>query len=415
MKESIYILLLLMICSCSNNSNSNQQQEEQTEKTQEVSTLALDSLNNKLDSLYQEGIFNGFAVAVVDENGAIYNQGFGYSDVKTKEKYDENTIINIASISKMFIGIALLKAKELKLLDLDDPINKYLPFEVKNPNHPDEIISIRQLATHTSSIKDNDSYMKYCYVNKDDIPLDKKLKERYEFYYANSSDKWIELEDFLEKMLRPDSEWYDESVFDQSKPGEQYDYSNIGASLCALIVERAAKTPFSEFTKKHIFKPLGMSSTGWFFEDIDMSRHSKLYRDEMELPYYRNLSYPDGALITSSSDLSLFLMELIKGHSQNGALLSSESYKELFKSQLTKEQLKEKENFNAGLFSEKYLSYNEIGHSGGDPGTNTLMFFDSEKKVGRIMILNSDSDKENSMKAYWGIWNALTAYQLKVE
>lgn len=367
----------------------------------------IETLDYKLDSLYRQGIFNGFAVAIVDETGAIYNKGFGVADVKTQKKYTENTIINIASISKMFIGVALLQAQEQGLLKLDDPINKYLPFEVKHPKYSDEKISIKHLATHTSAIIDNDMYMNHAYINKNDSPLQDSLQEKYGSYYANASDKWMPLSDFLQKIVVADEEWYDKTLFSDNKPGAHFEYSNVGASLCALVIENASGKSFASFTRENIFEALGMSSTGWFFEEMDTSRYSTLYADDLELPYYRNLSYPDGDLKTTSSDLSLFLSEMIKGSQQKGILLTNQSYHQLFRSQLDEKQLAGKENFNVGYFTEKHLLYDVIGHSGGDPGTNTLMFFNNKTKMGRIMILNSDSEKSNSDAVYWAIWNAL--------
>ncbi|GAA4895237.1 serine hydrolase domain-containing protein [Flaviramulus aquimarinus] len=363
-----------------------------------------------MDSLYNTGVFNGFAATIVDTTGIIYNQGFGYANVNKKKKYTENTIINIASISKVFIGAALLKAKEMNVIDLDDPINTHLPFQVINPNHPNELITIRQLATHTSSIVDTDIYMETCYVNKDDIPLAENLKEKYGLYYQNPSKNWIPLKEYLGKILQKDGLFYNASTFSKRKPGAVYEYSNIGAALCALVIESATKKPFNEFTRDHIFKPLQMSSTSWFFEDVDHTNYSKLYFDNEELPYYKILSYPDGGLITSSTDLGKFLTELIKGYSGHGTILNSNSYNAFFKSQLDEQAFESKKNYNVGLFIEKELPYHVIGHTGGDPGTNTMMFFDSETKTGRIFITNTDSKKENSGAVFWGIWNALGKY-----
>ena len=369
-----------------------------------------DVLTNKLDSLNQADVFKGFSVAVVNEDGILYNRGFGYADVQAQKSYTEETIINIASVSKVFVGVALMKAVDLGLVALDDPISKYLSFDVRNPHYPDVPITIRHLATHTSSIVDGDVYLETDYINKDDLPIEPALQEKYKLYYQNPSENWMPLGDYLVKLLQEGEQWYEATTYANRAPGELYEYSNIGTALCGLVIQSAAKIPFDAFTEQHIFQPLGMSATGWKFEDVDMSKYSKLYRDNSELPYYRILSYPDGGLISSSTDLGLFLSELIKGYNGKGTLLSSGSYDELFSSQLNSEQLPDKEGFNVGLFFEKYLDYNDIGHSGGDPGVNTLMFFDSEKNTGRVMILNSDSGKENSYDVYWGIWNALAEY-----
>ena len=127
----------------------------------------LRKLTEELENICSREYINGFSVAIVNQDGTLYEKGFGYSDIKASKKYTNNTIQNIASISKTFIGIALLKAQELGKLNLDDPINKHLSFNVNNPYFPNEQITIRQLATHTSSIKDPSRYEKNGYILKE--------------------------------------------------------------------------------------------------------------------------------------------------------------------------------------------------------------------------------------------------------
>ncbi|WP_375563262.1 serine hydrolase domain-containing protein [Bernardetia sp. OM2101] len=397
--------LIILLSSCKDKPT----QKEETKQKIEISktTSLRPNITTELDSLYNLGVFNGFSATVVDTSGILYNRGFGYADVKNQKEYTENTIINIASVSKVFIGVSLLKAHEMNLLDLDAPINDYLPFEVINPNFPNEKITARHLATHTSSIVDTETYMKTDYINRNDVAIDESLKEKYELYYQNPSQNWMPLSEYLEKILVKGNEFYDTATYANRKPNKIYEYSNVGAALCALLIESVAKKPFHEFTKEHIFEPLEMNATSWLFEDVDSSAYSKLYFDNQELPYYTILSYPDGGLITSSTDLSKFLIDLMKGYEGNGTLLNKNNYEEFFKSQLKQENFDGKENFNVGLFLDKELAYNAIGHTGGDPGTNALMYFDSEKKAGRIFIANTDSKKENSNDVFWGIWNVL--------
>ena len=117
-----------------------------------------DSLTMKLIKIHKQGYINGFSVAIVNENDVLYQTGIGYADTGSKDRFTENTIQNIGSVSKTFIGIALLKAQEMGKLSLDDPINKYLPFKVFNPDYPEVDITLRQLSTHTSTILDTDYY-----------------------------------------------------------------------------------------------------------------------------------------------------------------------------------------------------------------------------------------------------------------
>lgn len=402
MKYSIYLFIAILAISCESRKSPKKENPETANSSFEGADI-----DKALDSLYQKGVFNGFSASIVDSSGILYNKGFGYANLREKKKYTKNTLINIASISKVFIGIALLKAQEMGHLELDDPINKHLPFEVLNPNFPKEDISIRQLATHSSSIVDGDVYIQSCYINQDDVSIDEKLKEKYGLYYQNPSTEWIPLAAYMKKLLKTDESLYDPSSFANRKPGALYEYSNIGAALCALIIEYATKTAFHEFTQQHIFAPLEMTATTWQFEEADSNNYSKLYFEQEELPYYKILSYPDGGLITSSTDLSKFLIELIKAYSGKGSILNPSSYKEFFKSQLNETALGDKKNSNIGISIDKQLGYHVIGHSGGDPGTNTMMYFDTEKGSGRIFIANTDSHKENSDEVFWNIWDTL--------
>ena len=321
-------------------------------------SLIKDSLTNELNEMYKAGQFNGFSVAIVNENGTLYEKGIGYANAATKQDYTENTIQNIASISKTFIGIALLKAQEMGKLKLDDPINKYLPFEVSNPYFPEMPITIRQLTTHTSSIVDNEFYGQKDYHLKpgQDLKNVKLIFDGIEMF--NHPDSIISLKDFLQNLLTKNGKWYKKNSFLERKPGEIYEYSNIGATLAAYIVELATKESFDKFTVNHILKPLKMEASGWRFEDTDFSKYSRLYlTPDTLLPYYSMITYPDGNFITSANDMSKYLTELIKGYVGKGSLLTKESYSEFYKTQLNAKHFLERDeqnpyndSYNVGVF-----------------------------------------------------------------
>lgn len=378
-----------------------------------------DTLTFKLNSLHESGYINGFGAAVVNEKEVLYAEGIGFANTKNNSAYTENTIQNIGSVSKTFIGIALLKAQELGKLDLDDPVADYLPFEVKNPAFPDIPITIRQLTTHTSSILDTDYYDEKSYILKDDVPVSDSLKAISENF--NSPDSKIPLIDFLEKILSHRGEWYEEAGFSKNKPGEIYEYSNIGATLAAAVLEMATEKSFNEFATDHILKPLKMTSSGWSFEDIELSVHSTLYANPgTELPYYSLITYPDGGLITSISDLGKYLSELIKGHSGEGTLLTFKSYQELFKEQLQAKNLPDRDDendfddeYNTGIFM-GFTPKGYVGHTGGDPGIATFMFFDPATKTGRILMINTSVRGSGGVDQFYSIWNALGEYEKRL-
>lgn len=157
-----------------------------------------------------------------------------------------------------------------------------------------------------------------------------------------------------------------------------------------------------------------MQSTGCSFETIDISKHTKLYQNKKkEMPLYSLITYPDGGLITSSSDLSKYLKELIKGYSGIGQLLNKESYKEFFTKQLSANNFKENRGENEGIFL-SFSSNKLIGHSGSDPGVSTYMFFDPITKLGKILFVNTDLNKDGE-KQYNLILSKLDEFGNKIK
>jgi len=411
-KTFLAIIILFLLTSCLGKKNS---------KVAGSGNGIKDSINTEINKIYRQGFFNGFAVSIVSENGTLYQNGFGFSDVSTNRRYTDHTIQNIASVSKTLVGIALLKAQELGKLNLDSPVEKYLPFKVINPYYPQDKITIRQLATHTSTITDNEYYLSKNYVLRPGQDLkDAKLNFDGEQTFI-AHDSIVSLGSFLENILSSKGKWYQESSFLHNKPGALYMYSNTGTSLAAYIIEQATGISFSAFTDQYILKPLKMTASGWQFDKIDFSKFSRLYENPATaLPYYETISYPDGGFITSVNDLSIFLAELIRGYSGKGIILSKESYKEYFKPQLTASNFLDRnvrnpysESYNVGIFiGFGYTGY--IGHTGGDPGVLSMMYFDPETNLGRIMIFNTNFSDKAGNDAFYSIWNILEQYQSRI-
>ncbi|SNZ00031.1 serine hydrolase domain-containing protein [Flagellimonas pacifica] len=380
----------------------------------QINKTTAETLTQELNQIYSQGHITGFSVSIVNQDSILYTNGFGFSNAKVQKPYTQNTIQNIASISKTFIGIALLKAQELGKLNLEDPINKYLPYVIENPHFPDQTITIRHLATHTSSIEDPSRYEKNGYVLKEKNNGGAKVNRNF-----RSPDEIMEHGAFLETLLSKDGDWYKKSTFLKTRPGAMFKYSNIASGLAAFIIQNATGYTFPEFTKKYIFKPLEMSHSGWSFTEVDFSQHSKLYLNkETELAFYRLINYPDGGLITSSSDLGKYLTELIAGYSGNGKLLSRQGYRELFKAQLTAANYSQRnesvynDEYNMGIFM-GMSSKGQIGHTGGDPGVATHMFFNTETNIGKLLIVNTELNNEG-INEFIDIWLKLEEYETKL-
>lgn len=411
MKKSILIIFLIAtIASC-------KQKHKDQEIVERNYTLIKDSLTSKLREANKEGELVGFSVAITHKDKVLYNEGFGFSDEKNNKKYLTNTIQNIGSVSKTFLGISLLKAQELGKLNLDDSINKYLPFKVVNPNFPNTPITIRQLATHSSSINDyENNYLRAFILEKDKLDEDE-----VPFSHFQKPDKRISLLEFLEACFSKSGKWYTDKMFSKNKPGSVFQYTNFGADLCGLIIAEAVGMPYKEFTKKYIFEPLKMKNSGWSIKEVDASKRSNFYLFKgQKIADYTCITYPNGGLFTSSIDLSKYLSELIKGYDGKGTLLTKDSYKTFFEKHFSNE-LNKKGRINVGTF----IEYNNdfigstdllIGHNGSDLGSLAMMYFNPETKIGKILMINTDIDyKEEIVVPYIkSVWKTIIEFENKL-
>jgi CubicO group peptidase (beta-lactamase class C family) len=377
-------------------------------------------LTEKLTEISKQTIFNGFGVALTNDNEVLYQNGFGLANIETGEKYTENTIQNIASVSKTFIGVAILKAQELGKLKLDDPISKYLSCKIENPKFRENQITIRQLVTHTSSIHDNEEYLNRAWILYDTINLEKNLQIDIGVCKFNAPSTVVSMESFLINVLTEKGKWFKASTFSDHKPGEIFEYSNMGATLAALVLEKATGQKFDDFTEKYIMQPLKMESTGWGINNIDIKKHSRLFSDKKTTyPFYTCVTYPDGSIITSSNDMSKYVCELMKGYMGNGTILSKNSYKEIFTPQLKAENFIDRDtsefgDYNIGIIM-SFGPTGNFGHFGGDPGLFSVIYFDKEKKTAKYYITNTDADGKESGKYHGQIVKLLDEYAEKLD
>ena len=122
-------------------------------------------LTDVLNDIFQDSQFPGFAVSVVQNNEVVYQQAFGQADIAQDRPFTNQTLQPIGSISKTFIGAALVKAMEQGYFTLETDINELLPYTLYNPKQPEAIIRIEHLVTHTSGLLDNnEDYLSAYYI-----------------------------------------------------------------------------------------------------------------------------------------------------------------------------------------------------------------------------------------------------------
>jgi len=357
----------------------------------------------------------GLSACIVKGDKLVWAKQYGWADVENKIPMTEDTIQNIGSISKTITATAIMQLWEKGKFKLDDDVNAYLPFKVRNPAFPDDPITFRQLLTHKSSIKDGKAYGK-SYV---------------------CGDPTISLKDWIDGYFLPEEKYYDAvDNFHTWKPGTVKTprgpraYTNVGYGLLGYLVEVISGLDFADYCKKHIFSPLGMDSTGWHLADIDVSQHAipySYYPDSFQAPevldiqsllprygpdkqvikkgaffphcLYSFPNYPDGLVRTSVRDLSRFLRAYINHGTFEGSQILK---KETINSMLSDQHL------GRGLcwYTQKYKSgVSTWGHGGNDPGISTQMLFVPEDGTGVIVFFNCGDPR----KAYVEIVNRLIA------
>ena len=115
-------------------------------------------LDDFLESRVAQCPAPGLAAAIVKGNQLVWAKGFGWANRESNIPMSADTLMNIGSISKTITATAVMQLWEAGKFDLDDDINEFLPFVVRNPGNPEVAITFRQLLTHRSSIKDGPAY-----------------------------------------------------------------------------------------------------------------------------------------------------------------------------------------------------------------------------------------------------------------
>ncbi len=355
-----------------------------------------EALDTRLKDIYEQSNFAGFSVSVVKQGEIAFQKSYGQADVDQGVDLTNQTAMNIASISKLFIGVALMNVVEQGKITLETDINDVLPFTVTNPHSPETPIQVKHLITHTSGIIDDEGtyFSNYSILASEDLssPMAQRLQSELG---VKTDGKVLSLEEFIQAYLTPSGSLYRSTNFGEYATGSTYSYSNIGSALAAYIIEIVTGKPFDEYTQEVIFEPLQMNSTAWKLTQIDRSQVSYQYWDrDNPIPFYTIATYPDGSLVTSIEDLTNFMLEMMKGQSgQSEFLLSKASYQTLFSQKLDTRLpgLPEREA-NYGVFW-VWSTSGRIGHTGGDLGSSAFLGFDPTTQSGSILIINTNTDE----------------------
>jgi CubicO group peptidase (beta-lactamase class C family) len=327
----------------------------------------------------------GLQVTFVSEGQSHWIGSYGYQDYESKLRVNDSTLFMIASCSKPVTALGALKLYEDGRLDLDEDINSYLPFKIRNPNFPNVVVTPRMLMAHMSSFKDNTKIMNSLYT------------------HDTGGDSPISLEFFIKNYFTKGGKYYNsETNFFKTKPTTEKTYCNAGYALLGYIIQSIAEQPFNEFIKEKIFEPLEMNSSYWFLNEIERDNISKpheLIRDDAKMFHYKNLKhygypdYPDGQLRTNVSDYSHFVSLILNKGIYNGhQVIKGETIDEFLKVQFPETNTYQAIAWNYNEFDNwiYYLLMPRLpSHTGVDPGVATVVSFDPETKTGAIIFSNT--------------------------
>lgn len=250
----------------------------------------------------------GLSIGIMIEGNIIFEKGFGARNLEKNLPMTKDTLIPIASLSKSFTALLTLKIVENGLLDLEDPVRKYLeiePFESHND------IKLKHLLSHSSGIPSVDGQWP---------PIAISFGE-YERICPVTS-----IDDFLGHISDTENEIF-------FKPGEKFFYNNDMFTIVGIIIEKVMGKPFSSVMREEIFNPLEMNRTTLLKEELDtdsQKNHIKGYIHKEEndkdifesppLPFTKQLQAP-GGIYTSMHEMMNYIECLLNYGSFKGKQL----------------------------------------------------------------------------------------------
>jgi CubicO group peptidase (beta-lactamase class C family) len=217
--------------------------------------------------------FNG-SILLAKNGEIVFEDYHGYINLKTKEPITPTTPFHVASVSKTFTAMVILKMMEEGKLALDDNVNKYLP------NFPYSNITIKNLLTHRSGLPKYDHFMQpgnqvqiVMVKNKKGKMVKRRMVTKIPPMFSGLPDN----NDLLRYMIahHPPVE---------ALPNHRYSYCNTNYAMLALVIEKISGMPFPQYMTTYVFQPLGMTST-YVFSIKDTGHYVPSYN-------YNNAPFP---------------------------------------------------------------------------------------------------------------------------
>lgn len=325
------------------------------------------ALDADLAAQIEAGHVPGLSAAVLRHGELVWAGAYGLADVDGAVPVKTSTLFLLASISKTVVSVALMQLEEKGLLSLDDDVGTLVPFDVRHPDYPNVPITVRMLVTHTSSIRDDWNTLDDGYV---------------------AGDSPIALGDFVGGYLTPGGALYSASTnFVPAPPGTTWEYSNVAVTLAGYVVEAVSGEPFDAYCQSHVFGPLAMNESAWRLSALDPQHVALPYAYDgaaySSYGHYGYPDYPDGLLRTSAPQLARFL----SAFAHDGSLDGVEVLEPATAQAMRQAPMPQVDPTQGVIW---YWQGDTIGHTGGDLGVSTSMFYRPADGAGVIFLMNAE-------------------------
>lgn len=334
------------------------------------------ALDAQVDRIFKGARTVGGSVAVYHQGQLVYARDYGLKTVKGEHPVDERTYFRLASVTKMVTGVGILRLVEAGKLDLDQDISQLLGFQVGHPSFPDQAITLRQLMSHTSSLRDEGGF---------------------------GSER-----NLLFDLLSLSSRRY--SNFENWEPGARYRYTNFGAGVAGAVLEAMSGQSLNALMKETLFDPLGVDAAyaaGLLQSPADVSSQysegalfkssslaiKEAYEDvaDPQRHYRTNI----GGLWMRSRDLARLMALLANGGELDGLrLLQSSSIQEMMQEQSSlKKSVTGDSPYGLFLSRETNLvsGHTFYGHQGMSTGAILNAYFEPESQFAIAIFSNGGS------------------------
>lgn len=294
----------------------------------------------------------GAAILVARGDTILFRAARGEADIEHHVKLRPDSVFRIGSVTKQFAAAGLLKLVEAGKVGLDDPLSKYVP------DYPGgDRISIAQLLNHTAGVK-----------NYTDLPGYMETLVRRDLTTRQMIDAF--------RNSPPDFE-----------PGSNFSYSNSGYVLVGAVIEAASGEPWYRYLERVLFRPLGMTRTGYGMDPKYAARQVRGYTMEGEkfLPARAiSMTQPHaaGGLVSNADDLLKWNRAL-----HEGRVLKSAAYARM----ISPAGAAAGPGYGFGLFAGKVRTADVLRHGGAIFGFASSLAYLPGPDISVIVLENDDA------------------------